>query len=153
MPSRGQSAQYPQAEDCDLRRTVLVPHDPRSFECEGAHRAPYRGRKSGGNSRSGGRSMKSLIFASAAFAGAVLATSAFAQAGGTCLQPSQITAASVMDDQTLIVNDRARRTFVVRLNSTCQGPNRTPWRLAFQVPMSQECVRPGDRLTFRHKSV
>ena len=97
--------------------------------------------------------MKCLILASAAFAGAVIATSAFAQTSGTCLQPNQITAASVMDDQTVIVNDRARRTFVVRLNSTCQGPTKTPWRLGFAVPTNQECVRPGDRVTFRHPSV
>jgi hypothetical protein len=97
--------------------------------------------------------MKYLMLASAALAGALPMTSAFAQSTGTCLQSNRISASSVMDDRTLIVNDRAGRTYVVRLGGSCQGLTTTPRRIDFTSPLNQACLGPGDRIAFRHPRV
>jgi hypothetical protein len=97
--------------------------------------------------------MIKLILGSAALASTMLVTAAFAQASGPCLQRNQIFASSAIDDRTLIVNDQANRTYVVRLRGACQGLMTRPSRASFYSPTNQACLSPNDRVAIRHQSV
>ena len=97
--------------------------------------------------------MKSPRLACAILACTLLATPALAQVNGVCLTNNQITGASAMDDRTMVVNDRARNTYVVRLNQSCRGLPAAPQRVRFASSASQGCLSPGDRIAFRHHSV
>jgi hypothetical protein len=97
--------------------------------------------------------MNKLIFGSAALASTVLATAAFAQANGPCLQRNQIFASSTIDDRTVIVNDQANRTYVVRLRGVCNGLMTTSSRVNFYSPTNSACLGPNDRIAFRHSTV
>ena len=97
--------------------------------------------------------MIKLILGSAALASTMLATAAFAQANGPCLQRNQIFASSAIDDRTLIVNDQANRTYVVRLRGACQGLMTTPSHASFYSPTNQACLGPNDRVAIRHQTV
>ena len=97
--------------------------------------------------------MIKLIVGSAALASTMLATAAFAQANGPCLQRNQIFASSAIDDRTLIVNDQANRMYVVRLRGACHGLMTTLSRASFYSPTNQACLGPNDRIAFRHQTV
>src|SRR5262245_58983255 len=97
--------------------------------------------------------MKRLLITSVALATTLLATSSLAQSGGACLQNNQVFYASALDDHTLIVNDRSGKTYVVQLNGECNGLTTAPWRINFHSTTNQACLGPGDRISFRHRSV
>lgn len=97
--------------------------------------------------------MKALILATAALASTVLATSAFAQSDRACLRNNQIWSTSVVDDNTLIVNNRAGNSFVVRLSGGCQGLTSTLGRVNFNTRTNLGCLGRGDRVAFRHRTV
>jgi hypothetical protein len=97
--------------------------------------------------------MNKLILSSVALASTMLASAAFAEANGPCLQTKQIFASSAIDDQTVIVNDHANRTYAVRLRGFCNGLMTTPWRVSFFTPTNSACLGPNDRIAFRHPTV
>jgi hypothetical protein len=103
--------------------------------------------------------MRTLILASAAIAlaGAALASivpapTAFAQSSNACLRSNQIWSTSVVDDRTIIVNDRFMNPFVVELSGGCQGL-RTNFgqRISFNTRSNLGCLGRGDRISFNDR--
>jgi hypothetical protein len=79
---------------------------------------------------------------------------AFAQSRSTCLSNNRIWSTSVVDDRTLIVNDRFGNPFVVEFSGGCQGLTTTvnP-RLSFNTRTNLGCLSRGDRVAFRHRTL
>lgn len=79
---------------------------------------------------------------------------AFAQSRSTCLSNNRIWSTSVVDDRTVIVNDRFGNPFVVELGGGCQGLSTTvnP-RLSFNTRTNLGCLSRGDRVAFRHRTL
>jgi hypothetical protein len=79
---------------------------------------------------------------------------AFAQSSPVCLQNNRIWSTSVVDDRTLIVNDRFGNPFVVELSGGCVGLATTvnP-RLSFNTRTNLGCLSRGDRVAFRHRTL
>jgi hypothetical protein len=79
---------------------------------------------------------------------------AFAQPGRTCLQNNRIWSTSVVDDRTLIVNDRFGNPFVVELSGGCTGLTTTVGpRISFNTRTNLGCLSRGDRVNFRHRTL
>jgi Family of unknown function (DUF6491) len=79
---------------------------------------------------------------------------AFAQSNRACLPNNRIWSTSVVDDRTLIVNDRFGNPFVVELSGGCQGLTETvnP-RIRFNTRTNLGCLSRGDRVAFRHNTL
>jgi hypothetical protein len=79
---------------------------------------------------------------------------ASAQSSVACLQNNRIWSTSVVDDRTVIVNDRQGNPFVVELSGGCQGLMTTvnP-RLSFNTRSNLSCLSRGDRVAFRHRTL
>jgi len=98
--------------------------------------------------------MRTLVLVTAALAGVALTASAFAQSDRVCLQNNRIWSTSVVDDRTLIVNDRFNNSFVVGLSGGCQGLT-TNWSrgISFNTRSRLGCLSPGDRVAFQDRIV
>lgn len=96
------------------------------------------------------------VLATAGLASTMLNTStpAFAQSEGVCLRNNQIWSTSVVDDRTIIVNDRSGNSFVVQLGGGCQGL-RTNFgqRVSFNTRSNLGCLTRGDRISFTHRTL
>ena len=79
---------------------------------------------------------------------------ALAQSRSTCLPNNRIWSTSVVDDRTLIVNDRFGNPFVVELSGGCVGLMTTvnP-RISFNTRANLGCLSRGDRVSFRHRTL
>ena len=95
------------------------------------------------------------VLATAALASVVLNSTApaSAQPSGACLQNNQIWRTSVVDDRTIIVNDRFNNPFVVQLSGGCQGLNTNLGAVSFRTRTNLGCLSRGDRVSFRHRTL
>ena len=105
--------------------------------------------------------MRTLVLATAAVLSAAALTSAVlhssapasAQPSGACLQNSRIWSTSVVDDRTIIVNDRFGSPFVVELSGDCTGLTTNLGPVNFRTRTSLGCLSRGDRVSFRHRTL
>ena len=94
--------------------------------------------------------MAAAGLASIAVAGAMPVVPAEAQS--TCLRNNRIFGWEAMDDHTLVLSDRQRNRYTVRLNGGCLGLRENLHNIAFRTSTSLGCLRPGDRVSFRTSS-
>jgi hypothetical protein len=78
---------------------------------------------------------------------------AFAQSNSACLQNNRISSTSVVDDRTIIVNDRFNNPFVVELSGGCAGLTSTFGSVDFTTRTNLGCLSRGDRVSFRHRTL
>jgi hypothetical protein len=78
---------------------------------------------------------------------------AFAQPSSVCLRNNQIWSTSAINSRTLVVNDRAGRSFAVELSGGCQGLNSNFQPISFNTRTSLGCLGAGDRVSFRHPTL
>jgi hypothetical protein len=105
--------------------------------------------------------MRTLVLATTALlATAALATTllnssapASAQTGSSCLRNNQIWSTSIVDDRTIIVNDRFSNPFVVELSGGCQGLATNFGPVSFGTRTNLGCLTRGDRISFRHRTL
>ena len=101
---------------------------------------------------------KQCIVAAAAFvalgvATALPATEAAAQDRGVCLRNNRIWSWDVQDNRTMIVTDRQRNDFLVRLSGGCIGLNTVMSRIGFRTATSLGCLQRGDRVFYREPAL
>jgi hypothetical protein len=65
-----------------------------------------------------------------------------------CLQNNRIWGWRVINERTLIVNDRQNRPFVVRLSGGCIGLTNANMRMGFHTWTNLGCLARGDRVSF-----
>jgi hypothetical protein len=102
--------------------------------------------------------LKQLIVAAAAVvalgvATAVPVTEASAQGANACLRNNRIWSWDVRDNRTMVVTDRQRNDYLVRLSGGCVGLNTVLNRIAFRTATSLGCMQPGDRVIYREPSL
>jgi hypothetical protein len=76
-----------------------------------------------------------------------------AQSSRTCLQNNRIWSTSVVDDRTIIVNDRFGNPFVVELSGGCTGLTTNFGPINFRTGTNLGCLGRGDRISFRHRTL
>jgi hypothetical protein len=98
--------------------------------------------------------MKKLLVAGAAFASIALGsvapiTPAAAQDRAACLRNNRIYGWDVVNPRTMIVTDRQRNRFMVRLSGGCIGLDNSSIRIAFRTATNLGCLQRGDRIAYR----
>jgi hypothetical protein len=78
---------------------------------------------------------------------------ASAQPNGACLRNNQIWSTSVIDDRTIIANDRFNNPFVVELSGGCSGLTSNLGQVDFRTRTNLGCLSRGDRVSFRHRTL
>ena len=69
-----------------------------------------------------------------------------------CLRNDNILRWEAPDDSTIIVSDRQRNRFLVRLDGNCSGIRPTLFGMSFRTPTSLTCLRPGHEVRFEQPS-
>jgi hypothetical protein len=67
----------------------------------------------------------------------------------TCLQNNRIWGWRVLDERTLLVNDRNNRPFLVQLSGSCIGLTDINTRIGFETSTNLACLSQGDRVLYR----
>lgn len=93
------------------------------------------------------------LFSALTLASTMPVPRAFAQEGEACLQNNRIWGWRVVNERTLIVNDRNYRPFLVHLTGGCVGLNDAIWALRFRTWTSLGCLGQGDRVSFREPAL
>jgi hypothetical protein len=102
--------------------------------------------------------MKKLLLAAAAFAsvavaGAVPVVPAAAQGnlwqGDVCLRNNRIWSWDVVTPTTMVVTDRQRNRYTVRLSGGCFGLQENLLQVNFRTATRLGCLRAGDRIDYR----
>jgi hypothetical protein len=92
--------------------------------------------------------LAATAFASIAVAGAVSTAPAEAQ-GNMCLRNNRIWSWDTINSNTMVVTDRQRNRYMVRLSGGCFGLQENLLRVNFRTTMRLGCLRPGDRVEYR----
>ena len=93
--------------------------------------------------------MKSIIAAVAFLATAGTALPALAQDQKVCLQNNRVWSWDVLNNRTLVVEDRDRNKFAVSLSGGCVGLDDARLTLAFRTSSRLGCMERGDRVLYR----
>lgn len=71
-----------------------------------------------------------------------------AQAAEACLTPARIFSWSSVDDRTIIIQDRDKKQYLVKLGGVCSGLENPKLAISITTATQVSCVGQGDRIRF-----
>jgi hypothetical protein len=70
------------------------------------------------------------------------------QAADACLTPGRIFSWSSVVDRTILIQDRDKKQYVVKLGGVCAGLENPKLAISIATATQVSCVGPGDRIRF-----